>query len=171
MVGVDVVEVDHGAERVEQRRHRGLLHERRVVAGDLDRDAAAPSERRSRGIVATERTSTAISDQGTPSSRCARRSRSATCSVSARSVSKVATSTRPTPKSFAAGRGLRKAWNGGVDGSGGGQGGGDGAGRGQQVGAETAGDPQRDGVGRRPSACRKSSGKSRMPRTSAPRKP
>ncbi len=51
---------------------------------------AAASARRSAGIEARpERTSTAISDQRTPSSRWARRSRSARCSASARAVSKV----------------------------------------------------------------------------------
>ena len=56
-----------------------------------------------------ERTSTAMSDHARPSSRRARRSRSATCSVSARAVSNVITSTTPSPWAEGAASGLRNA--------------------------------------------------------------
>ncbi len=58
---------------------------------------SAPARARwSDGIEARpDLTSTAMSRQGTPSSRWARRSRSARCSASARSVSNVSTSTEP----------------------------------------------------------------------------
>ena len=133
---------------------------------------AAPRARLSRGIVPRpERTSTAISDQGSPSSRWARRSRSATCSVSARSVSKVSTSARPDPNGPAWASGCRNA---------------------AKVSASidpvvaspdtTARDSRSSrGPNRRvtrsatvpagvPSVCGNARGKSRMPRTSAPRK-
>ncbi len=49
VVGVVVVEVDHGAQRVEQRAYGGLAHQRRLVAGHLDGHAgtgeAAPQHR------------------------------------------------------------------------------------------------------------------------------
>ena len=104
MVGVGGVldgEVDDRAQGVEQRQRRpGSLTSGGSSAATSTGTPAAPSARRSGGIdVRPERTRTAIWDQGTPSSRCARRSRSATCSVSARSVSKVSTSARPAPNS------------------------------------------------------------------------
>ena len=61
-----------------------------------------------------ERTSTAISDHGTPSSRWARRSRSATRSTSARSVSAVNTSTRsgaPVESASGAVKAARARWS------------------------------------------------------------
>ena len=110
MVGIVVVEVDHGPQRVEQRLDGRLADQRGVVAATSTGTPAPTSERRSAGMQARpERTSTAMSDQAMPSSRWARRSRSARCSASARSVSKVSTSTRPSPRSFGAATGSRKA--------------------------------------------------------------
>ena len=89
-----------------------------------------------------------MSDQGTPSSRCARRSRSATCSVSERSVSKVTTSTRPSPNALPAGCGVaERRERRRVDGALGRDGGRDRARGGEQPRPEPPGDPQRDRVG------------------------
>ena len=52
VVGVVVVEVDHGAQRVEQRAYGGLAHERGLVAGHLDGHAGpgeATPQHRDRG--------------------------------------------------------------------------------------------------------------------------
>ena len=88
--GIVLAGVDDGAQRVEQRQHGRLAHQRGVVGWP---PRPARPRRRATGaapgcVARPDRTSTAISDHATPSSRWARRSRSARCSASARSVSK-----------------------------------------------------------------------------------
>ena len=132
---------------------------------------APPSERRSGGMLCRpERTRTAISSQGMPSSRCARRSRSARCSASPRSLSKDLTTTRPSPCSPATAVGDRnasRATSGMVPG--------------RPIlpatrwaavrmrGPKRRVVPSATTSAGRPSACANVVGKSRMPLTSAPR--
>ena len=64
MLRVVVVEVDHDPQRVEQRQHGGLAHQRGLVGGDLDRHAGRGQRPAQAGMeVRPDRTSTAISDQ------------------------------------------------------------------------------------------------------------
>ena len=106
VVGVVVVEVEHHPQRVDQRQRGRVADQRHLVAGHLDRHPGGAEGAAQRRDATGGRTAPAPPSRPTamPSSRWARRSRSARCSASARSLSKVRTTTRPSPCSPGDGR-------------------------------------------------------------------
>jgi hypothetical protein len=171
VLGVVVVEVDTAPQRVEQRQHGGVADQRQLVAGDLDRDPGRAEARRSGGMLARPSGPARHLVPRDAVLEVGARSRSARCSASARSVSKVRTTTRPVAgPARGTGAGTPRAPS--ADGAGQPDPAGDPLGGDEQPRPEPAGRAQRDHVGaggRRRAGT--SAGNSRMPRTSAPRKP